>query len=82
MIDNYKLGKVLRGLREDTYTNGRRLSIEALSNKSGLGSTTISTIEHGKASPTVFTLGILCWSLGVKMSTVIAQCEGKKGQKE
>jgi len=75
MIDKKKLGKVFRGLREDTYINGRQLSIEKLSDRSGLGTTTIQSIEYGRANPSLFTLDILSEALGVQLSVVIAQAE-------
>ena len=77
MINQKKLGKVLRGLREDTHIDGKQLSIEKLSHRSGLGTTTLQSIECGRANTTLFTLGVLCDILGAKMSVVLSQCEGK-----
>lgn len=75
VIDKKKLGVVFRNLREDIHINGRQLSIERLSDKSGLGTTTIQSIEYGKANPSLFTLDILCQALGVKLSIIVAQAE-------
>jgi transcriptional regulator with XRE-family HTH domain len=57
------VGARLRALRE-----GRRLSIKALAEASGLAVNTLSLIEHGKSSPSVSTLQQLAAALRVPIT--------------
>ena len=64
------LGKHLQTLRKS-----RKLTLEALSKKSGVSRSMLSQIERGQANPTFATLWNLSHALGLEMSELVEELE-------
>jgi transcriptional regulator with XRE-family HTH domain len=59
---NQQWGETLRGIR-----NSKRVSIQELSNRTGLSVKTITSIEHGKIAITMNYLHIMAEGLGMQL---------------
>ncbi|MGB1250136.1 MAG: helix-turn-helix domain-containing protein [Candidatus Promineifilaceae bacterium] len=67
------LGKHLQTLRKS-----RKLTLEALSKKSGVSRSMLSQIERGQANPTFATLWNLSHALGLEMSELVEELESSQ----
>jgi transcriptional regulator with XRE-family HTH domain len=55
----------------------RGLSLEAVSERTGVSRATLSRLERGESSPTAGTLGRLCAAYGCTISHLMAEVEGE-----
>lgn len=67
------LGRAVRQLRQE-----RKLSIEALADLAGMHTTYLSGIERGRYNPSWNKLGALAQALGVELSEVVEQAQGRR----
>jgi len=63
----------VRQLRQE-----RKLSIEALADLAGMHTTYLSGIERGRYNPSWNKLGALAQALGVELSEVVEQAQGRR----
>ncbi len=68
----YSFGATVRSLRE-----GRGWSQELLAERADLNRSYLGEVERGKVIPSLSTAAKLADALGIKLSSLLSDCEGK-----